>query len=116
MQRFLSTASLSVLTAIAIVVYSSDHSTPMAQDGPSEHTEAATLGLLDAAWLNPFKGDFVEHSSAPEADFDLNVSAEQRYDARVMGKNDLLALAPAPFSNCDVGLLSHSPLRGKLQP
>lgn len=115
MQRFLSTASLSVLTAIAIVVYSSDQSTPLAQNRPMDNTEASSLGLLDAAWLNPLKGNLAESISTPEAEFDMDVRAEEAYNIKAAGKSDLLALAPDPFSNCDVGLVSHSPLLGKLQ-
>lgn len=99
MQRFLSTASLSILTAIAIVVYSSDNSAPVAQG--VEALPNPLSGLLNQAWL----GTDTKDMAMPAAmGYDLGE------ELGVTGKNDLLALAHHQFSSCDVGLLSHTPL------
>ena len=102
MQRFLSTASLSILTAIAIVVYSSDNSTPMSQ-GVAASSSNPLAGLLDEAWFS-----LEEESSTP-----ISMGYDLGEERGVMGKSDLLALAPYQFLNCDVGLLSHNPLLGQ---
>ena len=102
MQRFFSTASLSILTAIAIVMYSSEQSPPLSQ------------GLVITPPGNPLSGFLNQEQFERE-----NQKSDKQNTTRPMddslgeewsvgGKNDLLALAPYQFSNCDVGLLSHN--------
>lgn len=101
MQHFLSTASLSILTAIAIVIYSSDHSVPIAQGVEATPSANPLSRLRDQTWVRVDTGETVTPMSMGDDVGD---------ESGVMEKNDLLALAPYPFLNCDVGLLSHNPL------
>lgn len=101
MQRFLSTASLSILTAIAIVVYSSDNSAPIAQGVAAAPVANPLSDLLDQAWFGL-------------GNEDVAMPAAMGYDlGEELGRNDLLALAHHQFSNCDVGILSHNPSLGQ---
>lgn len=98
MQRFISTASLSILTAIAIVVYASDQSPPMSQAAgvePPASPDAEQLHSSDSAV------DAAEDTS-------ISVGYHLENDRDATEKNDLLALVPGQFLNCDVGLWSHT--------
>ena len=101
MQRFLSTASLSILTAIAIVVYSSDYSTPIAKGIAAAPSANPWSGLRAQAWV----GIDNDETATP-----MSIGSGLGEELGATGKNDLLALAPYQFSNCNVGLLSHNPL------
>lgn len=99
MQRFFSTASLSILTAIAIVVYSSDYSTPISK------------GNVVTPLASPLSNIFEQSGFAMEID-EATMLLQEEYDLEetidAAERSDLLALAPYQFSSCDVGLLSHS--------
>ena len=104
MQRFLSTASLSILTAIAIVVYSSDQSTPIHQGVAAAPTSASLSDLFEQARF-PAQSD--------EAATPVSLGYALGEELSVMERNDLLALVPSQFSNCDVGLWLHTSLLGR---
>lgn len=99
MQRFLSTASLSVLTAIAIVAYSSSPSTPISKGVAASSPSTPLTGFLDLEKV--WGADFVE-SSINSIGYGLGE------DLGIREKNDQLALVPHQFSSCVVGLVSRS--------
>ena len=101
MQRFLSIASLSILTAIAIVIYASDYSTPMAKGLAAAPSANPLSGLRAQAWAGIDNGETTTSTS---------IGSDLGEELGAMEKNDLLALAPYQFSDCNVGLLSHNPL------
>lgn len=106
MQRFLSTATLSLLTAIAIVSYSSDSSVPVAQDVAPK--------MLNPTGPNVVGSSFYEAITGPRAWIKDNL-AETTQSSQLVnpmvestGKSDPLDLAPLQFSNCDVGQWSRT--------
>ena len=100
MPHFLSTASLSVLAAIAIVTYAPDRSNPIASVTPSTVAAPSTLTHSASTLYSSVKN--IDHATDP---FEGIVDY---HEIEVMEKSDLLALAPFQFLNCDVGLWSHN--------
>ena len=105
MQRFLSTASLSVLTAIAIVVYSSSQSNPMPQGVAAAPVSSPLADLFDQ--------DRGQSSQDEVTTTPMALGYGLGEELGVTGRNDLLALVPVQFSNCDVGLWLHNSLLGQ---
>ena len=104
MQRFFSTASLSILTAIAIVVYSSDQSNPMPRGVAASPASTPWAGLFEQGGLP---------STQDEAITPISLGYDLGEELGVKGRSDLLALVPSQFANCDVGLLLHNPWLGR---